>query len=135
MFIVLGLAIAGIAAATVLWSYLADSQCPPGDAACGRAGPFFVRLAMIPGGFGVLLVGIGLLVRRAGRRLPGDAPFVFAPLAIDRATKYRIAATALMFVGAVVCWAFGVEAWGAPLAFMGALFAMTTVLMHKRVLP
>jgi hypothetical protein len=90
---------------------------------------------MIPGGFGVLLVGIGLLVRRAGRRLPGDSPFVFAPLAIDRATKYRIAATALMFVGAAVCWAFGVELWGVPFALMGALFAMTTVLMHKRVLP
>lgn len=128
----LGLAIAGSAVSSVAWAYLADSQCAPGDASCGGAGPLFLRLAMIPGGFGLLLVGIGLRVRRAGRRLPGDAPFVFAE--IDRVTKYRAAVTVLMIVGAGACWAFGVEPWAGGLALMGALFTVTTVLTHKRKL-
>lgn len=134
VFITLGLGIAGSAVSTVVFVYLADSQCQPGDPSCGGAGPFSLRLAMIPGGFGMLLVGIGLLFRMAGRRLPGEAPFVFARPVIDRATKYRSALTALMFIGAGAGWAFGVERWGAGLAFMGALFAVTTVLMHQRKL-
>lgn len=132
--IALGLAIAGGAVSTVVWAYLVDSQCAPGDASCGDAGPLFLRLSMIPGGFGVLLAGIGFLVWRAGRRLPGEAPFVVARPVIGRATKYRAAATTLMFVGAGACWAFGVEPWGSGLALMGALFAVTTVLMHQRKL-
>jgi hypothetical protein len=134
LIIALGLAVAGSAFSSVVWVYLLASQCPPGDASCGGDAPLLLWLAMVPGGFGVLLVGIGLLVRRAGRRRPGDAPFVLAYPAIDRATKYRATVTALVFVGAVACWAFGVRLWGGGFALMGALFAVTTALMHKRKL-
>jgi hypothetical protein len=52
---------------------------------------------------------------------------------IERDTKRRAAVTALLFGASTACWVFGVELWGL-VAFMGALFAVTTVLMHRRKL-
>ena len=130
----LGLAIMGSAVWNVLGAYAAYAQCPHGDASCEDTGPLILRLAIILVGFGVFVMGIGLLVRKAGRKQPGDPPFVFVRPVIDRATKLRATVTALMFGAAAACWAFRVAELGGWFAFMGALFAVTTVLMHRRKL-
>jgi hypothetical protein len=53
---------------------------------------------------------------------------------MDRATRYRAGVTALTFAAAVACWIFSLEPWAGTFAFMGALFAMTTVMMQRRKL-